>query len=154
MRQAARMRQSRVALYCMQADTLRQRECLETGPTKTALCSGATLSGSQKRYILFKGLCLLNVHFSLMEDYFNLLTCADDIKIVALEEELHPKAAKIKLAKLIVGSYFDKKIAEETGLPVHVADDPLTAVVLGTGQTLNMSSRLRRRLVVSTKLDF
>ena len=48
----------------------------------------------------------------------------------------------------------DKRIAEETGLPVHIADDPLTAVVLGTGQTLNMSPRLRKRLVVSTKLDF
>ena len=48
----------------------------------------------------------------------------------------------------------DKRIAEETGLPVHIADDPLTAVVLGTGQTLNMPQRLRRRLIVPTKLDF
>lgn len=48
----------------------------------------------------------------------------------------------------------DKRIAEETGLPVHVADDPLTAVVLGTGMMLNMSTRLRRRLIVPTKLDF
>ena len=31
----------------------------------------------------------------------------------------------------------DKLIAEETGLPVHVADDPLTAVVNGTGKYLN-----------------
>ncbi|MBI3617619.1 MAG: rod shape-determining protein, partial [Candidatus Omnitrophica bacterium] len=48
----------------------------------------------------------------------------------------------------------DKRIAEETGLPVHIADDPLTAVVMGTGQVLNMSSRLKRRIVVETKLDF
>ncbi len=48
----------------------------------------------------------------------------------------------------------DKLIAEETGLPVHIADDPLTAVVLGTGQTLNMPARLRKQLVVTTKLDF
>src|SRR3989338_812303 len=48
----------------------------------------------------------------------------------------------------------DKRIAEETGLPVHVADDPLTAVVLGTGQVLNMPARLRRRIVVETKLEF
>ena len=48
----------------------------------------------------------------------------------------------------------DRRIAEETGLPVHIADDPLTAVVLGTGQTLNMPLRLRRRLIVPTKLDF
>ena len=48
----------------------------------------------------------------------------------------------------------DKRIAEETGLPVHIADDPLTAVVLGTGQVLNMPMKLRRRVVVATKLDF
>ena len=48
----------------------------------------------------------------------------------------------------------DKRIAEETGLPVHVADDPLTAVALGTGQTLTMGARLRRRIVVPNKLDF
>ncbi|MBP7162434.1 MAG: rod shape-determining protein [Candidatus Omnitrophica bacterium] len=48
----------------------------------------------------------------------------------------------------------DKRIAEETGLPVHIADDPLTAVVLGTGQVLNMPTKLRRRVVVATKLDF
>ncbi|MDP8211831.1 MAG: rod shape-determining protein [Candidatus Zapsychrus exili] len=48
----------------------------------------------------------------------------------------------------------DKRISEETGLPVHIADDPLTAVVLGTGQMLNMPSRLRRRIIVPTKLDF
>ncbi|MBI3602177.1 MAG: rod shape-determining protein [Candidatus Omnitrophica bacterium] len=48
----------------------------------------------------------------------------------------------------------DKRIAEETGLPVHVADDPLTAVVNGTGETLNMSPALRRRFTQHTKLDF
>lgn len=48
----------------------------------------------------------------------------------------------------------DRRIAEETGLPVHIADDPMTAVVLGTGQMLNMPARLRRRLVVPKKLDF
>jgi len=48
----------------------------------------------------------------------------------------------------------DKLIAEETGLPVHIADDPLTAVVLGTGKTLDMPARLRRGLVVPIKFDF
>ncbi len=56
---------------------------------------------------------IMSIPDSLMEDYFNLLTGADDIKIVSLEEEMHPKAAKIKLAKLIVSSYFDEKTAEE-----------------------------------------
>lgn len=48
----------------------------------------------------------------------------------------------------------DKRIAEETGLPVHVADDPLTAVVMGTGETLNMSPAMRRRFTAQAKLDF
>lgn len=50
--------------------------------------------------------------------------------------------------------HLDKRISEETGLPVHIAEDPLTAVVKGTGMMLNMSARLRRRIVVPTKLEF
>ncbi|MBP9854988.1 MAG: rod shape-determining protein [Candidatus Omnitrophica bacterium] len=48
----------------------------------------------------------------------------------------------------------DKRIAEETGLPVHIADDPLTAVVLGTGAMLSMPSKFRRRMFIPSKLDF
>ncbi|MEI8012723.1 MAG: rod shape-determining protein [Candidatus Omnitrophota bacterium] len=48
----------------------------------------------------------------------------------------------------------DKRIAEETGLPVHVADDPTIAVVMGTGDTLNLSANLRNRLMSQSKLDF
>ena len=38
----------------------------------------------------------------------------------------------------------DKLLAEETGLPVHVADDPLSAVVMGTGIVLNELNFLRK----------
>jgi len=38
----------------------------------------------------------------------------------------------------------DKLISEETGLPVHVADDPLTAVAQGTGKVLNEIHYLRK----------
>ena len=38
----------------------------------------------------------------------------------------------------------DKLISEETGLPVHIADDPLTAVALGTGRYLSDISLLKR----------
>ncbi|MEA3489185.1 MAG: rod shape-determining protein [Candidatus Omnitrophota bacterium] len=46
----------------------------------------------------------------------------------------------------------DKLIAEETGLPVHLADDPLTAVALGTGKVLN-ELRYLKRLTVAPKLQ-
>jgi len=45
----------------------------------------------------------------------------------------------------------DKLIAEETGLPVHIADDPLTAVALGTGKVLGELKYLKR-LMVSPQL--
>jgi rod shape-determining protein MreB len=48
----------------------------------------------------------------------------------------------------------DRRIAEETGLPVHVAEDPNTAVVRGTGETLNMPQSVRRRLMAQSKLEF
>jgi len=38
----------------------------------------------------------------------------------------------------------DKLISEETGLPVHVADDPLTAVANGTGMVLNEIRYLKK----------
>lgn len=38
----------------------------------------------------------------------------------------------------------DKLISEETGLPVHLADDPLTAVALGTGKVLGELKYLKR----------
>ncbi|MCX5710127.1 MAG: rod shape-determining protein [Candidatus Omnitrophica bacterium] len=46
----------------------------------------------------------------------------------------------------------DKLISEETGLPVHVADDPLTAVANGTGKVLNEIHYLLK-LTVPIKAD-
>ncbi len=38
----------------------------------------------------------------------------------------------------------DKLISEETGLPVHIAEDPLTAVAQGTGKVLNEMRYLKK----------
>jgi rod shape-determining protein MreB and related proteins len=38
----------------------------------------------------------------------------------------------------------DKLLTEETGLPVHVAEDPLSAVAEGTGKVLNELSFLQK----------
>lgn len=45
----------------------------------------------------------------------------------------------------------DKLISEETGLPVHIADDPLTAVVQGTGKVLD-NARLLKDVITPIKL--
>jgi len=38
----------------------------------------------------------------------------------------------------------DKRLSEETGLPVFIAEDPLSAVVLGTGKMLSDFDLLKR----------
>ncbi len=47
---------------------------------------------------------------------------------------------------------FDKLLAEETGLPVNVADDPLTAVCLGAGKMLD-EIRYLKKITVSAKYE-
>jgi len=46
----------------------------------------------------------------------------------------------------------DKLISEETGLPVHMADDPLTAIVLGTGKVLE-NLRILKKLEIIPRLE-
>ena len=38
----------------------------------------------------------------------------------------------------------DKLISEQTGLPVHLADDPLSAVAEGTGEYLKVFNAVKR----------
>jgi rod shape-determining protein MreB len=46
---------------------------------------------------------------------------------------------------LLVG--LDRRVAEATQMPVHIADDPLTCVVRGTGRVLEELDELERVLV-------
>jgi rod shape-determining protein MreB len=46
----------------------------------------------------------------------------------------------------------DKLISEETGLPVHVTDDPVTAVANGTGRVLSEIQYLKK-VTVSVKTE-
>jgi rod shape-determining protein MreB len=45
----------------------------------------------------------------------------------------------------------DKLISEETGLPVHVAENPLTAVAMGTGKILSELHYLKRVTVTTNR---
>jgi rod shape-determining protein MreB len=45
----------------------------------------------------------------------------------------------------------DRLVAEETGLPVHVAENPMTAVAMGVGRGLDDIRYLRTRIAVTSK---
>jgi tyrosyl-tRNA synthetase len=55
---------------------------------------------------------LMSISDDLMWEYFRLLTDIDSKQLKAL----HPKEAKVKLAKEVVSYYYSAKIAEETGV--------------------------------------
>jgi rod shape-determining protein MreB len=46
----------------------------------------------------------------------------------------------------------DKLISEETGLPVHLAEDPMTAVAMGTGKVLSEIKYLKR-VTITPRLE-
>ena len=47
----------------------------------------------------------------------------------------------------------DRLLAEETGLPVHIADNPSTAVALGVGKGLDDIRYLRNRIAISNRSE-
>lgn len=47
----------------------------------------------------------------------------------------------------------DRIISEETGLPVHIADDPVTAVANGTGKILELDSKFLKDVTVLTRTE-
>jgi rod shape-determining protein MreB len=46
----------------------------------------------------------------------------------------------------------DRLLGEETGMPVIITDDPMSAVALGTGRALEELETMKRLLVTSKKL--
>lgn len=46
---------------------------------------------------------------------------------------------------------FTKLLSEETGIPIHLAEDPLSCVVLGTGKVLESMDGLKGSLIVGSR---
>ena len=46
----------------------------------------------------------------------------------------------------------DKRINHETGMPVHIAEDPMDCVALGTGKVLEELDLLKRVLISPKKV--
>jgi rod shape-determining protein MreB len=81
----------------------------------------------------------------------------DTVKIVLERTPPELSADLIELGIVMAGGGsllkgLDKLISEETGLPVHVADDPVTAVALGTGKILN-EIRYLKKVTVPARVE-
>ena len=48
---------------------------------------------------------------------------------------------------------FDELVANETGMPVHVAEDPLSCVAVGTGKVLENIEILKRVAIANKRID-
>lgn len=118
---------------------------------------GSAMSVGDEKKITIKGRDLINglpknveitseeVRESLQEPVHQII---DAVK-VALEETPPELASDIMEKGIMMAGGgallrgLDKLLAQEVGLPVHVADDPLTCVALGTGKALDEMDRLR-----------
>ena len=45
----------------------------------------------------------------------------------------------------------DERLKHETGMPIHIAEDPLWAVAIGSGKCLEEFESLKRVLISSTR---
>lgn len=118
---------------------------------------GSAMSVGDEKKITIKGRDLINglpknveitseeVRESLQEPVHQII---DAVK-VALEETPPELASDIMEKGIMMAGGgallrgLDKLLSQEVGLPVHVADDPLTCVALGTGKALDEMDRLR-----------
>ena len=104
----------------LQRDFNQRPQVVMTFPLLVGISGSQKMSKSLGNYIALTESAkdmfgkVMSIPDSLMPDYFNLLTDMPCISILALEEEMHPKAAKVKLAKLIVAKYHGEKAAEES----------------------------------------
>ena len=57
-----------------------------------------------------------------------------------------PSFIKYTLEKLALLKNIDKRFSKETGLPVHIADDPLACVAVGTGIALEQEETFNTML--------
>jgi len=76
-----------------------------------------------------------------------------DLKRIALDKTLRVKV-RVKLLGIPVGvkasgGILDQVLREETGLPVSIADDPLSCVALGTGRVLENAKIMRHVLTTA-----
>ena len=66
----------------------------------------------------------------------NILSYEEIIDICKLLKKIGLKKVRITGGEPLLRKNIDKLISKETGLPVQIADDPLSCVAVGTGKAL------------------
>ena len=111
-------------------------EYFKTGPvnqfrsiTKDIIFRGSYVVSSPIKYVKDK-YYLFQDHMSMYEEFSVLRD--KDLDLDSLRKEVDFYKSENALLKNI-----DKRFSKETGLPVNIADDPLSCVAIGTGKALD-----------------
>ena len=100
--------------------------------------------------VLSEGGALVGVITEVGQNWSTAMLISDPRSVViGLDEQTRATGEIVgRLEALLAG--LDRRVAEATQMPVHIADDPLTCVARGTGVVLQDLDRMNRVLVSET----
>src|SRR5437588_231307 len=115
---------------------------------KRAVRESATHAGAREVYLIEEPMAAaIGVGLPVQDPAGNMIIDigggTTEVAIISLSADLVDRGLVLAGGGALLRG-FDKLLSEETGLPVHVAEDPLSAVAEGTGKCLNELKFLRQ----------
>ena len=134
-------------MFCYQC----QEAAKGTGCTSAGICGKTNTVANYQDLLIYtlKGLSIYSVEARksqidlteinsfIIEGLFSTITNANFNKDVIIDKIKLSLKLRYKIKNELIRKNIDKRFSKETGLPVHIANDPLACVAIGTGKALD-----------------